>query len=219
MLEKILSLDDNQSLDSLTTLEWTHGAAVALSLIIAAIIFSVYLYRSEKKLPKSRRIIMTVCQGLALLMLIIIFLGPFLKIRKSSSYKRNMLVLVDTSSSMNTEDKRNAESIEDAARALGEIKADENFDISQANEIQTKIASPSRIELAKVTLKNNDLVNRLSEQFNVSAFTFDSQLQNIEQDEAEAVNSDENQEPKKSIILDFEANGSSTAIGLSLIHI
>ena len=107
-----------------------------------------------------------------------------------------MLVLVDTSSSMNTKDKRNAESIEDAARALGEIKADQNFDISQANEIQTKIASPSRIELAKATLKNNDLVNRLSEQFNVSAFTFDSQLQNIEQDEAEAVNSDENPEPK-----------------------
>ena len=50
MLEKFLSLDDNQSIDSLTTLEWTHGAAVALSLIIAAIIFSVYLYRSEKKL-------------------------------------------------------------------------------------------------------------------------------------------------------------------------
>ena len=69
-----------------------------------------------------------------------------------------MLVLVDTSSSMNTKDKRNAESIEDAARALGEIKADQNFDISQANEIQTKIASPSRIELAKATLKNNDLV-------------------------------------------------------------
>ena len=216
MLEKILSLDDNQSLDSLTTLEWTHGAAVALSLIIAAIIFSVYLYRSEKKLPKSRRIIMTVCQGLALLMLIIIFLGPFLKIRKSSSYKRNMLVLVDTSSSMNTEDKRNADSIEDAARALGEIKPDENFDISQANEIQTKIASPSRIELAKATLKNNDLVNRLSEQFNVSAFTFDSQLQNIEQDEAEAVNSDENSEPKKSIKLNFEADGSSTAIGSAM---
>ena len=125
---------------------------------------------------------MTVCQGLALLMLIIIFLGPFLKIRKSSSYKRNMLVLVDTSSSMNTKDKRNAESIEDAARALGEIKADQNFDISQANEIQTKIASPSRIELAKATLKNNDLVTRLSEKFNVSAFTFDSQLQSIEQD-------------------------------------
>ncbi|MGB1760655.1 MAG: hypothetical protein ACPHOG_08115 [Verrucomicrobiales bacterium] len=50
MLETILSLDDNQSIDSLT-LEWTHGAVVALSLIVAAIIFSVYLYRSEKKLP------------------------------------------------------------------------------------------------------------------------------------------------------------------------
>ena len=142
-------------------------------------------------------------------------LRTFSQNKKVSSYKRNMLVLVDTSSSMNTEDKRNAESIEDAARALGEIKADD-FDISQANEIQTKIASPSRIELAKATLKNNDLVNRLSEQFNVGAFTFNSQLQNIEQDEAEAVNSDENPEPKKSIKLNFEADGSSTAIGSTM---
>ena len=56
-----------------------------------------------------------------------------------------MLVLVDSSSSMSTEDKRSAETMKDAARALGEIKTDENFDISQANELQTKITSPSHI--------------------------------------------------------------------------
>ena len=196
MLETILSLDDNQSIDSLT-IEWTHGAVVALSLIVAAIIFSIYLYRSEKKLPKSRRIIMTVCQGLALLVLIVIFLGPFAKITKSSSYKRNMLVLVDSSSSMSTEDKRSAETIEDAARALGEIKTDENFDISQANELQTKITSPSRIALAKATLENNNIVTQLGEKFNVSAFSFDSQLKPIEEEEIDTNNSDSDQESFK----------------------
>ena len=215
MLETLLSLDDNQSIDSLT-IEWTHGAVVALSLIVAAIIFSVYLYRSEKKLPKSRRIIMTVCQGLALLVLIVIFLGPFAKITKSSSYKRNMLVLVDSSSSMSTEDKRSAETIEDAARALGEIKTDENFDISQANELQTKITSPSRIALAKATLENNNIVTQLGEKFNVSAFSFDSQLKPIEEEESDTNNSDSDQEVSRPLKFDFEATGSSTAIGSAM---
>lgn len=215
MLETILSLDDNQSIDSLT-IEWTHGAVVALSLIVAAIIFSIYLYRSEKKLPKSRRIIMTVCQGLALLVLIVIFLGPFAKITKSSSYKRNMLVLVDSSSSMSTEDKRSAETIEDAARALGEIKTDENFDISQANELQTKITSPSRIALAKATLENNNIVTQLGEKFNVSAFSFDSQLKPIEEEEIDTNNSDSDQEISRPLKFDFDATGSSTAIGSAM---
>ena len=215
MLETILSLDDNQSIDSLS-IEWTHGAVVALSLIVAAIIFSIYLYRSEKKLPKSRRIIMTVCQGLALLVLIVIFLGPFAKITKSSSYKRNMLVLVDSSSSMSTEDKRSAETIEDAARALGEIKTDENFDISQANELQTKITSPSRIALAKATLENNNIVTQLGEKFNVSAFSFDSQLKPIEEEEIDTNNSDSDQEISRPLKFDFDATGSSTAIGSAM---
>ena len=215
MLETILSLDDNQSIDSLT-IEWTHGAVVALSLIVAAIIFSIYLYRSEKKLPKSRRIIMTACQGLALLVLIVIFLGPFAKITKSSSYKRNMLVLVDSSSSMSTEDKRNAETIEDAARALGEIKTDENFDISQANELQTKITSPSRIALAKATLENNNIVTQLGEKFNVSAFSFDSQLKPIEEEEIDTNNSDSDKEISRPLKFDFDATGSSTAIGSAM---
>ena len=153
MLEKILGLESDQKIDSLT-IGWSHGAVVALPLIILAVIFSIYLYRSERQLPKSRRSIMMICQGLALLVLIIIFMGPFAKITKFNSYKRNMLVLIDTSSSMATKDQRNANSIEEAARALGEIKPSEPFDPGKANEIQTKIGNPSRIELAEATLEN-----------------------------------------------------------------
>ena len=214
MLEKFIGLDENERLNSSFTIEWSHGAVVALSLIIAAVIFSVYLYRSEKKLPKNRRIIMTVCQGLALLILIIIFMGPFAKIIKSSSYKRNMLFLVDTSTSMNTQDQRNANSIENAARALGELKQDQNFDIAKANEIQGKIGNPSRIDLAKGTIKNSKIIDQLSNKFNVSAYTFDSQLKPIEKEEIEI--SDENANPNKSIKLDFNAEGSSTAVGSAI---
>ena len=155
MFEKILGLDSDQKIDSLT-IGWSHGPVVALSLIILAVIFSIYLYRSESQLPKSRKVIMMVCQGLALLILIIIFMGPFAQITQSNSYKRNMLVLIDTSNSMATEDQRNANSIEEAARALGEIKPNDQFDPGKANEIQTKIGNPSRIELAKATLEITD---------------------------------------------------------------
>ena len=98
---------------------------------------------------------------------------------------------------MSTEDKRSAETIEDAARALGEIKTDENFDISQANELQTKITSPSRIALAKATLENNNIITQLGEKFNVSAFSFDNQLKPIEEEEIDTNNPDSNQEKSR----------------------
>jgi uncharacterized membrane protein len=212
MLEKILGLESDQKIDSLT-IGWSHGPVIALTLIILAVIFSVYLYRSERQLPKSRRIIMTVCQGLALLVLIIIFMGPFAKITKSNSYKRNMLVLIDTSSSMATKDQRNANSIEEAARALGVIKSTDPFDPGEANEIQTKIGNPSRIKLATATLKNTNVISDLKDKFNVNIFTFDSQLKPIKEDEK--VGEAEETETQ-SISLALNAQGESTEIGSAI---
>lgn len=212
MLEKILGLESDQKIDSLT-IGWSHGPVIALTLIILAVIFSVYLYRSERQLPKSRRIIMTVCQGLALLVLIIIFMGPFAKITKSNSYKRNMLVLIDTSSSMATKDQRNANSIEEAARALGVIKSTDPFDPGEANEIQKEIGNPSRIKLATATLKNTNVISDLKDKFNVNIFTFDSQLKPIKQDEK--VGEAEETETQ-SISLDLNAQGESTEIGSAI---
>jgi len=212
MLEKILGLESDQKIDSLT-IGWSHGPVIALTLIILAVIFSVYLYRSERQLPKSRRIIMTVCQGLALLVLIIIFMGPFAKITKSNSYKRNMLVLIDTSSSMATKDQRNANSIEEAARALGVIKSTDPFDPGEANEIQKEIGNPSRIKLATATLKNTNVISDLKDKFNVNIFTFDSQLKPIKEDEK--VGEAEETETQ-SISLDLNAQGESTEIGSAI---
>ena len=114
---------------------------------------------------------MTVCQGLALLILIIIFMGPFAKITKYNSYKRNMLVLIDTSSSMSTKDQTDANSIEEAARALGEIKPSQDFDPGKANEIKTKIGNPSRIELAEATIENSQVISDLKDKFNGNIFS------------------------------------------------
>ena len=159
---------------------------------------------------------MMVCQGLALLILIIIFMGPFAQITQSNSYKRNMVVLIDTSSSMATEDQRNANSIEEAARALGEIKPSEPFDPGKANEIQTKIGNPSRIELAKATLENTNVISDLQDKFNVNIFTFDSQLKPIkETGKAEESESTEETETQ-SISLDLAAQGESTEIGSAI---
>ena len=215
MLEKILGLESDQKIDSLT-IGWSHGAVVALPLIILAVIFCIYLYRSERQLPKSRRYIMMICQGLALLVLIIIFMGPFAKITKFNSYKRNMLVLIDTSSSMATKDQRNANSIEEAARALGEIKQSEPFDPGKANEIQTKIGNPSRIELAEATLENTNVISDLKEKFNVNIFTFDSQLKPIKKDIISAVAEELEETETPSLNLDLNAQGDSTEIGSAI---
>ncbi|MEE3177027.1 MAG: hypothetical protein VX269_06720, partial [Verrucomicrobiota bacterium] len=215
MLEKILRLDSNQQIDSLT-IGWNHGPVIAISLIIVAVIFSIYLYRSENQLPKSRRVLMTVCQSLALLILIIIFMGPFAKITKFNSYKRNMLVLIDTSSSMATKDQRDANSIEEAARALGEIKPSQDFDPGKANEIQTKIGNPSRIELAEATIENSKVISDLKDKFNVNIFTFDSQLKPIKQDKKAGDTESPEETETPSISLDLNAEGTSTEIGSAI---
>ncbi|MEC9036290.1 MAG: hypothetical protein VX588_05665, partial [Verrucomicrobiota bacterium] len=215
MFEKILGLDRDNKIDSLT-IGWSHGPVVALSLIILAVIFSIYLYRSESQLPKSRKVIMMVCQGLALLILIIIFMGPFAQITQSNSYKRNMLVLIDTSNSMATEDQRNANSIEEAARALGEIKPNDQFDPGKANEIQTKIGNPSRIELAKATLENTNVISELQDKFNVNIFTFDSQLKPIEEDQKSEESESSEETENQPISLNLAAQGESTEIGSAI---
>ncbi|HAA86861.1 MAG TPA: hypothetical protein DCE22_01305, partial [Verrucomicrobiales bacterium] len=215
MFEKILGLDSDQKIDSLT-IGWSHGPVVALSLIILAVIFSIYLYRSESQLPKSRKVIMMVCQGLALLILIIIFMGPFAQITQFNSYKRNMLVLIDTSNSMATEDQRNANSIEEAARALGEIKPNDPFDPGKANEIQTKIGNPSRIELAKATLENTNVISELQDKFNVNIFTFDSQLKPIEEDQKSEESESSEETENQPISLNLAAQGESTEIGSAI---
>ncbi|MFP6872105.1 MAG: hypothetical protein VCA55_01230 [Verrucomicrobiales bacterium] len=183
MLKALLGLDESETVSGLS-LHLRGGWLLALLLIAGAILFAVYLYRSETRLPRPRRMLMGACQLLALLTLILIVLEPAADVEVSRSYKRDMLVLLDTSSSMATQDKlTRAEDIKEAGKILGKLTTtnqDSGKALSSAETeaLSKKIGKPTRIELARAALTGveNGLLEKLEKDYNLSFFAFDNVL-------------------------------------------
>ena len=97
MLKKLLALDPSQEVDGID-LAFRGGLVFALVLIAISIAFAVYLYRSERHLPKGRRMVMMICQVTALLGLIItlfVIIGALvaavvLMIRQVAAYREDV---------------------------------------------------------------------------------------------------------------------------------
>ena len=116
MIKSLLGLDSSQDVAGVD-IHFRGGWPLALLLIAGAIAFSIYLYRSETRLLRTRRNIMAACQFLALLTLILIILEPVADIKVTRNYQRNMLVLLDSSRSMAATDKGSDTSRIDQAKA------------------------------------------------------------------------------------------------------
>ncbi len=183
MFKALLGLDPSETVSG-ASLHLRGGWLLALLLITGAILFTIYLYRSETRLPRSRRMLMVTCQLLALLTFILIILEPTADIEVSRSYKRDMLVLLDTSGSMATQDKlTRAEDIKEVASLLGKlpVSAQETGKTLSSAEIEAlrkEIGDPARLELARAALtgKENGLLEKLGEDYNLSFFAFDNNL-------------------------------------------
>ena len=177
MLKKLLGLDSSQEIDKVELAFRGHWI-FALLLIAGAIAFAIYLYRSERSVPKNRRIAMTVLQAAALLTLIVVILQPFAKVRMTKEFKRSMLVLLDTSRSMAIEDPRNtAAEVEEAAKALNKFPLERTLRGDEADGIKQTLQSARRIDLARGALSHPEiqLIDQLEKKFDVRFFTFDSQ--------------------------------------------
>ncbi len=178
-MKSLLGLDPSQEIDGIS-LSFRGGWFLALILIAAAIAFAVYLYRSETRLTRGRRIALGVCQAITLLLIILIILQPIAEIRTTDTFKRTMLVLLDTSRSMAIEDQRTTpEQVAEAASALGKIQPGESLDPTRADTMRAEIGTPSRIDLARAALQDDTigLHGKLAEKYQVRFFTFDETLQ------------------------------------------
>ena len=103
MLKALFDLEKSQEIEEID-LVFRGGWVLALFLIAAAIGFAIYLYRSERNLPPKRRLLMTICQGAALLTLILVILQPAVEVKTTREYQPTMIVMLDTSRSMLAED-------------------------------------------------------------------------------------------------------------------
>ncbi|MEE2734641.1 MAG: hypothetical protein VYC57_04700 [Verrucomicrobiota bacterium] len=179
MLNKLLGLDPSQEIDK-WDLAFRGGSLIGLLLIVAAISFAIFLYRSEQLVTSRRRITMIALQGAALLTLILILMQPYARIKMSKESKSSMIVMLDTSRSMSIEDPRTAaEDIEEAAKVLGKRALDAPaLGSDDARNLQQELGSARRIDLARAALEHEDmkLLDQLEETYDLRFFTFDSQL-------------------------------------------
>ena len=184
MLKGLLGLDPSETVSG-AELHLRGGWLLALLLIAGAILFTIYLYRSERRLPRRRRMVMIACQFLALLTLIIIVLEPAAEVKVSRSYKRDMIVLLDTSSSMATKDNytgANAAEIKDVASLLGKLPAEQSaaapLSNAETEALKKDIGEPTRLDLARSALTGpgESLLQQLEKEYNLSFFAFDGNL-------------------------------------------
>jgi uncharacterized membrane protein len=182
MLKTLLGLDDSQDVTAID-LHFRAGWVLAIVLLALAVAFAIYLYRSESRLSRTRRVVLGGCQVLALLMLILVILEPVADVRLVKPYQRTMLVLLDTSRSMAIEDQRTtAKEVGEAARALGKLPLDSPLDAkasdSDVDALRQKVGPVSRLALARGALEHQgiDLFGKLDENYNVRFFSFDEAL-------------------------------------------
>lgn len=179
MFKKLLGLDSSQEIDQ-WELAFRGGPFLGILLIVAAIAFAIFLYRREQLVTRNRRITMIALQAAVLLLLILVLMQPYAKIRTSNESKRSMIVMLDTSRSMAIQDPRTAASdVEEAAKALGKMALDAPaLGSDDARGMKEELGSTRRIDLARAALANEDmkLLDQLEESYDLRFFTFDSQL-------------------------------------------
>jgi hypothetical protein len=178
MFKSILGLEETQEIAGLNVY-FNGGWIMAAVLIAAAAALLVYLYRSESRVTGARRGVMMVCQGLALLMLVTVLIEPMAQIQLVEPYRRTVLVLIDSSTSMLIEDPRTTPAdVGEAAAVLGKRPLDHQVDDQNVDNVRQEIGPVSRFALTQAALSHADidLANKLNEDYQVRFFSFGDQL-------------------------------------------
>ncbi len=175
MLDRLLNLEDGQRIIDIQLL--MRGSWVMLAvLLLAAVLYTAFSYRSVRKVPTKGRKLMMLCQLIVLAILVAIVAMPAAKVRYTKDYRPTMLVLVDTSRSMSVQDKRvTQETLEDALKILAEVPLDEEVSAQDLRDKMGVVEDKSRLELIKALFDHPDidLFRRVGDRFDLRFFSFD----------------------------------------------
>jgi hypothetical protein len=162
-----------------------------LFLMAAAVGYVVYIYRKEEGLSRPRRIALGLLRALLYLLIILVLFEPVLGLRMSMKVRKTILVFLDTSESMSIRDARRTEAdLQEAAMALGEVPLGESARVL-SEETRKKVASVSRIGLAKTVLDHPeiDVFEALGEDHDLVYLLFGEKLRPLSGDEDEVAES------------------------------
>jgi len=152
---------------------WLAGAAMVLAAAYVAV-----LYRRERALTRPRRTVLASLRAVALAAVVLLVFRPVVAVEMIAQLPRTLLVLLDTSDSMNRRDRRSRESdLVEAARALGKVPFARAPNALPA-ETRAQVAAFSRLELARGILRNADLklIERLGKGYELRFFRFGESL-------------------------------------------
>lgn len=159
----------------------------AIIAVVAIVLMSALLYRSERGLRTRWRIALGAIRIVLLLLVGVALLEPTAAIKQTRESKRSLAVLVDTSQSMSIRDQRKRpEDLKDAASALGFLTLEQqkamrddasppNFSTQQRDEI----AGATRLDLASRLLSGSasPLLDGLSDDLHIRYYGFGESLQ------------------------------------------
>jgi len=165
-----------------------HGLAPGTALLIALVIVgaTVWVYLSTTpRLSKAQKTILTVLRSLLLLMILLMLMRPVLLLTVEGTIRRSLLVLIDSSASMQIKDLRQDPA--DLARAgIAKGLLDPRAGAKQKMPANTSFNQLPRSEILKSMLTNGrlDLLANLGKTYDIVPYTFGQTLQALSGGEA-----------------------------------
>ncbi len=137
---------------------------LVMVIVPAAILFGWWSYRRETDVPPKARLLLGGLRTLALLFVALILFGPYTTLTETRTVQSHLIVMVDTSASMDTVDGYDPEDAEALAKAFGGVASE--------------TGRMDRLELARRVLANPSatFLNDLATKFQLHVFSFGSQL-------------------------------------------
>lgn len=137
---------------------------IVLLVVPAVVLIGWWGYRRERDLTPARRFLLGGLRAAALLFFALVFFGPYMELSELQTVRAHLVVLLDSSDSMSTQDDYEAADADAMATASG-LRADE-------------VAGRTRLELARSVVANRDtgMLERWTKDFRVHVFSFGSQL-------------------------------------------
>jgi len=161
-----------------------HGLNPSTALLIAAVIigatFWTYL-RASPSLSQARKIILATLRSALLGMIVLMLMRPVLLLTVEGTIRRSLLLLIDSSASMQIKDLRqDPDDLKRAALAQGLL--DPKGGLTQAMPADTSALSQlARADVAKSALTNSrlQLLDQLSKTYDLVPYTFGQTLQAV----------------------------------------
>ncbi len=140
------------------------GWVIALVLVPIALLIGWWGYRRETDLTPRRRFVLGSLRAGALFFFLLVLFGPYMELSEMQTMRAHLVVLLDTSDSMSTED-----GYEDAdAAALAEA----------TGRTAAEVVTSTRLDLARATITSEEsrLLERWTKDFRLHVYSFGSQL-------------------------------------------